>query len=206
MTSGSDLRVSELLAARLCHELVGPISAVANGADLLREHELEIDQEALALIGESARRAGSRLQFYRFAYGFCGNGHVTGPPPDQLAAGYFASSRVACRYGQDVRTLPLSEQKLGCNLLVFGAEALIRGGHVALAVENGGFRLEAAGEGISLAREQSRALALTTPLAELTSQTVHGYFTGLLAKAQGCQLVADATTPGRLYIRSTPAR
>jgi histidine phosphotransferase ChpT len=123
-----DLRISELLTARLCHELVGSITAVANGADFLCEAGLEVDQEALALIQESARRASSRLQFYRFAYGFSGHGRVTGLLPHELAAGFFATSQVTYRYPEDVRALSLVEQKLACNLLVFGSEALVRGG------------------------------------------------------------------------------
>ena len=204
MISDPDLRIAELLAARLCHELVGPITAVANGAELLCEAGLEGDPEALAVIGESAQRAGSRLQFYRFAYGFGGEGQTAGPSPGELAAGYFAASPIACRYGEMVRCLPLIQQKLACNLLVLGAEALVRGGRIAVDVGAGGIRVEAAGDGVTLAHEQSAALRMTTPVAALTSRTVHGYFTGRLARAQGCRLV-DELAPGRLCIGSISA-
>jgi len=30
-----DLRIAELLAARLCHELVSPVGAINNGVELL---------------------------------------------------------------------------------------------------------------------------------------------------------------------------
>jgi hypothetical protein len=40
------------------------------------------------------------------------------------------------------------------------------------------------GEDVSIARQQSAALTLTTPVAELTVRTVHGYFTGLLARTK----------------------
>jgi histidine phosphotransferase ChpT len=35
--SAFDLRLAEMLASRLCHDLVNPIGAVANGAELLSE-------------------------------------------------------------------------------------------------------------------------------------------------------------------------
>lgn len=203
MKSVPDLRISQLLAARLCHELVGPITAVANGADLLCDDGVETDQEALALVGESALRAASRLEFYRFAYGFVGDGRAAGPPPCELAADYFKGSRILCRYGNEVRSLPLIQQQLVCNLLVIGAEALGRGGIIAVKAADCGIRLEAAGEDVLMTREQSAALTLVAPLADLSARTVHGYFTGLLARAQGWQL-AEATTPGRLYITSLP--
>jgi histidine phosphotransferase ChpT len=204
MRSVPDLRISELLAARLCHELVGPITAIANGADLLCDDGVETDQEALRLVGESALRAASRLEFYRFAYGFVGDGRAAGRPPCELAADYFKGSRILCRYGDEVRSLPLIQQQLACNLLVIGAEALGRGGIIAVKGADCGIRLEAAGEDVLMTREQSAALTLATPLADLTVRTVHGYFTSLLAQIQGWRL-AEETAPGRLYITSLGA-
>lgn len=204
MISVPDLRISQLLAARLCHELVGPITAVANGADLLCNDGAEPDQETLALVGESGRRAARRLEFFRFAYGFAGEGQAAGPSPGELAAEYFKGSRILCRYGDQVRLLPLIQQQLACNLLVLGAEALGRGGLVAVEATDCGIRLEALGEDVSIARKQSAALTLTTPVAELTARTVHGYFTGLLARTQDWRL-AEETAPGRLYVASLGA-
>jgi histidine phosphotransferase ChpT len=204
MSLGIDLRLAELLAARLCHELAGAITAATNGADLLGEPDLEVDRETLALVGDSARRAGSRLQFYRFAYGYGGNGDAAGPPPRELVAGYFAASRIVCHYGDEVGALPPIQQKLACNLLAFGAEALARGGHIAIGFAAGGLRLEVAGEGLSLAREQSLALGLNLRVAELTTRTVQAYFTALLARIQGWRLV-DVAAPGRLHISASPA-
>ena len=204
MFSGIDLRLAELLAARLCHELAGAITAASNGADLLAEPDLEDDRETLALVGDSARRAVSRLQFYRFAYGYSGNGDAAGPPPRELVAGYFANSRIVCRYGQDVGALLPIHQKLACNLLAFGAEALARNGDIAIDVAAGGLRLEVGGAGLSLTREQSHALALKLLVVELTFRTVQAYFTALVAQTQGWRLVA-AAAPNRLYITATPA-
>jgi histidine phosphotransferase ChpT len=204
MISDVDFRLAELIAARLCHELAGAITAVASGADILGESGFELDPEVLALIGDSARRAGCRLQFYRFAYGFGGGGDAAGPPPGELAAAYLRTSRITCRYADNVASLPLIQQKLGCNLLAFGAEALPRGGHIAIDASDGGLRLEASGEGVYLASEQSAALGLSLQVAELTSRTVQGYFTGLLAQAQGWRLV-ETTAPGRLLINAIPA-
>lgn len=203
MTIDPELRIAELLTARLCHELVGPVTAVANGAELLSEDGLEVDREALALISDSARRIASRLQLYRFSYGF-GATHAAGPQPGELAARYFETTRVVCRYGETVRALPLADQKLACNLLVFGAETLIHGGHVSVDAATRGFRVEAAGEGVALPREQWQALRLATPVADLTARTVHGYFTGRLAQAEGWRLV-DELMPGRLCIEAIGA-
>src|SRR5918912_397481 len=92
------MRVFELLAARLCHDLISPVAAIANGAELLGEDDPEFARKAAALVGTSAREANARLQFFRFAYGFGGSG-LAGPAPYQLAAGYFAATPIVCDYG-----------------------------------------------------------------------------------------------------------
>jgi histidine phosphotransferase ChpT len=197
-----DLRVIELLAARLCHELSGPVTAAGTGVEFLLEQNPDLAPEALTLVAESTRRASALVQFYRFAYGFGGQSSAAGPLPYELAANHFAASRTMCRYLAGARGLPLSQQKLGCNLLLFGAEVLARGGSLTLEAAGSGLLLEAAGEIVSLAREQLDALTLRRSIAELSSRTVQPYFTGLLAQAQGWRLVAEVLEPQRLRVTS----
>jgi hypothetical protein len=64
-----DLRVLELLSSRLCHELISPVGAINNGIELMGEDDPDFVKDATKLIASSARTAGNRLNFYRFAYG-----------------------------------------------------------------------------------------------------------------------------------------
>ena len=185
-----ELRVIELLAARLCHDLVGPIAAVANGVELLGEDDPEFAREAVTLVGVSARKANSRLQFYRFAYGF-GGGGLTGRPPHRLAAEFFAESGAECCYGDAVRALGLTEQKLACAMLAVAGEALPRGGRLVLDAGEAGPEIEGIGDGAGLSPEIQAALRLATRPADLTSRTVGAYFAGLLAAARHRRLVVD---------------
>ncbi|HKS87944.1 MAG TPA: histidine phosphotransferase family protein, partial [Stellaceae bacterium] len=146
MTQSVDLRVVELLASRLCHELIGPVAAIGNGVELLADEAPDFVREAIALVGDSAKKANVRLQFYRFTYGFSGGG-LAGPPPHLLALDLFADSAIACDYGAAARTLPLEQQKLACAMLVTAGEALPRGGRLAVDVEADAPRIVAAGDG-----------------------------------------------------------
>src|SRR5260370_41991471 len=104
VSSTVDMRVLELLTARLCHELSAPIAAISNGIELLAEEDSDpgptpgtsFVRDAAALIGDSARRAGGRLQFYRFPYGFGGGVALAGPTPRGRAVRFFPQSRLAC--------------------------------------------------------------------------------------------------------------
>jgi histidine phosphotransferase ChpT len=197
-----DMRVSALLTARLCHELSGPIAAINNGVELLAEEDPDFAHDAVALVGDSARRAGSRLQFYRFAYGFSPGGAITGLAPHELAAGVFNASRIACDYPESIRLLSPDWQKLACNLLSVGAETLPRGGRLVLTDDP--LNLEAVGEAAVLSSEARAALILETPVAELTTRTVQAYFAGLLAKALDCRLIG-AAEPGWVRLTAVAA-
>src|SRR5258708_27034993 len=91
-----DLRVLELLAARLCHELISPIGAIANGVELLGEDDPEFVRDATALIGHSAKKAGQRLQFYRLAYASSATSEAAGPDPPDPVRGLFAARQLSC--------------------------------------------------------------------------------------------------------------
>jgi histidine phosphotransferase ChpT len=190
-----ELRVTELLAARLCHDLISPISAVANGVELLADDDDGFAADALALVGDSSRKAGRRLQFYRFAYGFSGGG-LAGPPPHALAAEFFADSAIDLDYGEAVRALPLDVQKLACAMLACAGDALPRGGRLALTAGAAGPEIDGAGEHGGFTPEAAAALALTAPAAGLTTRTVGAYFAALLADVLGCRVALAAATGG----------
>ena len=57
-----------LVAARICHDLVGPVGAIGNGLDLVREVGAS-EAEDLALIAQSAERAAALLKLHRLAFG-----------------------------------------------------------------------------------------------------------------------------------------
>ena len=201
MTVTLDLRILELLTARLCHELSGPIGGVGFGVELLDEDDPGFVDEALRLVQDNARRAANQLRFYRFCYGFGGHGEIAGQAPSELAAGLFDGEPIACDYTDRVRALPLDRQKLGCNLLLVGAKALVGGGgRLVLDTALTGLQLEVAGESAALAPEQAAALRLETPVGAIDSHTVQAYFTGLLARALGSRLVGSAGRPGRFRL------
>src|SRR5689334_12860145 len=131
-----DARIIDLLAARLCHDLIGPAAAIGNGVELLQDEDPDFVRDAVALIGDSARKALRRLQFYRFAYGFRPGG-VVSAAPHLLLAELFEGSNIACDYREPVRALPLDWQKLACNLAAVAAESLPRGGTVIVTATPG---------------------------------------------------------------------
>jgi histidine phosphotransferase ChpT len=141
-----DIRVAELLMARLCHDLAGPIAALGNGAEMLADRDPDFTAETVRLIADSAVEAAHRLRFYRFVYGVGGDSTVAGAAPSKLAAGFFAATTIACDYAPSVRLLPLAWQKLACHLLLVAADGLPRGGSLVVSAGTRGLVLDAVGE------------------------------------------------------------
>lgn len=190
-----DLRVAELLASRLCHDLVGPVGAVNNGLELLADEDVTGDAESVALVSRSARHAGNILQFYRLAYGLAGqalNSDLS--EPKRLTERFLGDGKVkldwqAVSLPQDA---PEGLPKLLLNLIALAVEALPRGGTIVVAVSSGWtLEVTAVGEGAALRPETAAALVPDTSVENLTPRQVQGYFTALLAGRLGGRLSTE---------------
>lgn len=197
-----EFRILELLSARLCHELVSPVGAINNGVELLGEDDPDFVRDAIELIGQSARKAGQRLQFYRFAYGTTVG--ASGAPTNgrELAQGLLEGGKVRCDWAAEAATLPVDWQRLACNMLVLAADILPRGGNALVRRCEGGIEVAVEGEAVNLSTETRAALDPATPVEQLSSRTVHAYFTARLASQIGATLTIAETDPARAVIRA----
>jgi histidine phosphotransferase ChpT len=201
-----DMQVAELLASRLCHDLVGPIGAVNNGMELLEDEDLGMSEDAIQLSASSARQAANLLQFYRLAYGMAG-GRIGADfgALQELAAGFLASSKATLDWTaeQPVGDAPEGLGKLLLNLIVLGEECLPRGGTLGVTLSSAAAGLEVAvtanGTGARLREESQPVLADDVVIDELTPRNVHGYFTRLLAQRMGSELIVES--PGTDNVR-----
>ncbi len=204
MTEQVDFRVLELLTARLCHELVSPIGAINNGVELLDEEDPDFVRDAIGLIGQSARKAGQRLQFYRFAYGTSTT--ASGGPAvggRELAEALLEGGKVSCEWSAEAATLPHDWQRLACNVLVLAAEALPRGGRVLvrpLQAGVSGIEVVAEGDAINVTPEMRAALEPAIAMDQLTSRTIHAYVTARIATRLGAALtIAEAASKRAVF-------
>lgn len=126
------LRLAETLATRLCHDLSGPLGSLAGAVELAAEEATDAS-EALEVALESATALSRRLRLLRAAWG-----SDSAPlHPEEivaLAAGLAGAERLRLDVaGLAPVPLPASAARLVLNLLLLGAEALPRGGVLALS-------------------------------------------------------------------------
>lgn len=198
-----DLKLAEMLASRLCHDLVNPIGAVANGVELMSEFCDTMQKDALDLVASSADSAMKRVAFFRVAYGFAGHDEgqsildVRG-----LAEGFLAGGKVALAWppGPDDAALglPRSGLKLLLALVALGAETLPRGGSLAVTVESPvGARVVATGTGARIEASSDAVLAAfkagkTPALEALEAKSVGAAYAARLAREIGADLAVEA--------------
>lgn len=201
-----DMRVAELLASRLCHDLVGPIGAVNNGLELMAEGDGDdMSGEALHLVADAAGRAAGALQLYRLAYGMAGS-RLGGDLREvrEVVAGYLGHGKASLDWAAPERLeeAPDGFGKLLINMILLGQEALPLGGTISVAATQGQSGLQASvaasGDRAGLLDESRPALADEVDLDELTPRSVQVYFTRLLARRLGTELALETTEPNRV--------
>jgi len=201
MTVTVEMRVLELLNARLCHELISPVGAINNGVELMDEEDADFVKEAMKLVASSAKTAGHRLNFYRFAYG---SGRASSGR--EAVLGLLEGGKVKVDWTAAATALPVEWQRLACNMVVLAAETLPRGGNVEVTSGAGGagIAVNASGDSVNLTAELRAALGDGAEVDALTARTVHGYYTARVAETLGARLDLAEPGPGKMTLAAQP--
>ena len=132
------LRLSQLVCSRLCHDLVGAAGAVNAGLEILAEMGA-LDDNAMDLAVKSGKEVTRRLAFYRVAFGAggAGKGGAEVPALRGLAQDFLEGSGTALDwpdFGDGVREIDPVMGKLLLNLILIATECLPRGGTVSVQI------------------------------------------------------------------------
>ena len=136
--TGMDL--AALLCSRVCHDVISPVGAIANGIELLDEGaDEETSEIAMDLIRSSAKNASARLQFARIAFGAAGSAgaHIDTGDAESVARSFFDNEKKTDIEWHGERALMAKNQvKLLLNLILIGLSAIPRGGLVKVEIED----------------------------------------------------------------------
>lgn len=173
------LDLAALLCSRVCHDLVSPVGAIANGLEVLDEDGgEEMRGFAMDLIKKSTRQASAKLQFARIAFGAAGSAGASIDLGDaeNVAKGFFAGEKADLEWQITRAYMPKNKVKLLLNLLLVAATGVPRGGIVVASMEG-------------TAEEPSFILRATGPSARLPATTalVLGIEEGHTADAHSIQ-------------------
>jgi histidine phosphotransferase ChpT len=213
------LTLTQVLCTRLCHDLAGPIGAVAAGVELVGNDPAQVDAEMLQLIANSSTAASRKLKFLRTALGTPGVVSLT--DFQAMVGGYFeatagSAGKVAITWPTDVEFNGLAQRLEGhtaqllANLLLMAIEVVPRVRQVAIAVHGGeAFKvtIDALGD-VSSQHDPRQALlaVLANPSgAALTPKSVQPIYTHLIVSNEGGSLTAQLSANGCCVVAAFPA-
>ena len=146
-----DVDLVAMLCSRLCHDLVGPISAVANGVEVLQEDDdADMRKAAVELLAHSSLLASNRIKFYRLAFGAAGGEGVLISLQDArlTVADFLAETRVTMRWPEEAVDDAVGLSKVGLklllNMILVAVESMPRGGELEIAMSPDGERVKVA--------------------------------------------------------------
>ncbi|MCC6598492.1 MAG: hypothetical protein IT559_06860 [Alphaproteobacteria bacterium] len=191
-----DTAVLELMASKICHDLISPIGAVNNGVEFLEDMGADAGEEVTGLIAYSAQQASAKLQAYRMAYG-AGGADDTIKPEDvhkSIQAMVGADKKIRQEwdpYGDlGYEDRPQAFAKMLICALLLGMECLPKGGslHVGPGTKSGQTAITARGADANIRGQTAKALSLEMHRDVLEPKYIHPYITGLLSRTYGYQI------------------
>lgn len=202
MSDLPDTKLSELLCARLCHDLASPLGAAAAGVELLEDGN---DPETLALVSASMGAATARLKFLRATLGPANDlPHAPKALGDLVRAylGGAVTGGIALDWASERHEIDGETARLLLNLVLIARDALPRGGRINARCGQGGegtagLRIDAMGEGLGLSAEARLVLVDGAPPSG--PRGAQAWFALHLARAKGLKIRLDPG-PGGISI------
>lgn len=196
------------LASRLCHDLLSPVGAFANGLELLGdEQDADMRARCVELLEQSARASAAKLKYFRLAFGSAGGfGEKVAVAEVQSAIrGIIGDRPTKLNWLIAEESLPKPAVKLLLNLALMMTDALVRGGDLNIAYEQQGEGLveivvHAEAERILLDKEIEKILSEGETAAELNSRTITAVMVHAMAAQHGGQVMLARESPTSLIV------
>lgn len=199
---------ASLIASRLCHDLLSPIGAFANGLELLAdEKDPEMRARCFELLEQSAKTSANKLKFFRLAFGSAGGFGDLVPPGEarDAIAGIIGETRpITLNWMIDDAPLPKPAVKIILNLGLLLVDALVRGGRLDIGCERREGSIEIAlhaeAERILLDKDVERILASGVQDDDMTSRTAPAVLVQAVAAANRGRVMLARETPTTLLV------
>jgi len=192
-----DLELAALISSRICHDVISPVGAIANGLEMLGEEQDEsMREQTMDLIRKSARQASAKLQFARLAFGAAGSAgaKIDLRDAERVARDFVQGGKHTLAWQGPPVTLPKNKVKLLLNLLALGVVALPRGGTVNVEIKGEGpavsFVVRAQGEPARLSEQVTALLAGANGMV-LDAHSIQPYYAGRVAAAAGMTVTVE---------------
>jgi histidine phosphotransferase ChpT len=186
-------KLTALVASRICHDMVEPMSAIIQGLEMIKGADGKTDPDALSLLDTGVGKAWAKLEFFRFAMaGAVAEGDSTLEEGHAVAEKLYSVLKPELIWNAPAVAMPRPAVRVIVNLLLIANECLPRGGAVELTAQEQGDAVEVVvtAKGPRAKLKETTATALRGEDGELSGHTIQPTLTGLLARQGGVELIA----------------
>jgi histidine phosphotransferase ChpT len=194
----SDLDLAALLCSKVCHDVISPVGAIANGLEVLEdEQDAEMRDIAMDLVRRSSRQASAKLQFCRIAFGAAGSAGSsidTGDAED-VAKKFIGEDKVELEWAIPREIRPKNQVKLMLNMIMLAISSIPRGGKITMGVsDGGGLTARAEGKNAKVPEKTLTMLEGDAQQEAMDARLAQVYYT--LRLASNCSLDLTAADSG----------
>jgi histidine phosphotransferase ChpT len=189
------VRAIELLASRICHDLVSPVGAVNNGVEFMEDMGPDGFEDSLDLIKHSAQQASVRLQLFRLCYGAGGSEQmVSAKAIYEGFINFMDKAKFSLEWDllNDVPDeLPNGFLKMVLNGLIFIHDGLPKGGAIMIKVDGDQMILKGTGDMVRLREGSLDAFEGKAEVDDIDPKNIHGYVTHYFSKVFEIDMAAN---------------
>lgn len=154
--------LATLIGSRICHDLISPLGAVANGLELLSLSNTDPSPE-LALVSESVTNANARIRFFRLAFGIASDEQMIGADEvNTILKGVYADGRVTAA-PFPAGSFPRAEVRAVMLALLCVEQTVPYGGELSAIQDTSGWTIASTGERLNHKAELWGLLAGVPP-------------------------------------------
>src|SRR6201986_1832389 len=129
------LDLASLLCSRVCHDLISPVGAIANGLEVMEDgKDEETAKFAMDLLKKSAKTASAKLQFCRLAFGAAGSAgaQIDTGDAEKVTRGLMEDEKTKIGWNLPRVLMAKNRVKLLLNMMLLAAHAIPRGGQITV--------------------------------------------------------------------------
>lgn len=182
--------IPALIGSRICHDLISPIGAIANGLELL-EMTGSAQGPEWELIRDSVAQANARIRLFRIAFGAAAEGQMlNGGELGSALTGCYSAGRIALR--QDLpRDLARAEGKLIALAVLCLETALPVGGTISIEADGPAFALTATGKRLNCEADHWQVMSGPSGRGEVGAAEIQFVLIGETAARTGRTLQTE---------------
>ena len=181
--------LSSLMCARICHDLLSPVSALGNAIEVLNDDDnADMHEYAIELVKSSAGQTSGKLQFLRLAFGIGGStGEQVGVEQlKTLVEGQYSGGKHSFKWSVQATEVEKMHGRILLNLIMIAVTSIPRGGEVVVKIEEKSgatiLTLNATGKAARISDMVKTTLAGRMPEDGFDGRSIQPFFTTMLVR------------------------